>query len=360
MNQLQDILFNEGFLVAKLLHLIIIFTIGIILNIAKNRFINKVTHNQNLEQLDNYGELFFFAAKTPASFCIWFVTVIAALNVFSHISPDHIVFYYRYEILKIGLVFTIVWAMHVFILKLSGKIVEKKIVAHSIDNTSVLALIRLILIILYLIVALTTLPILGIPISGLLTVGGIGGLAIGFASKEIIANLLAGMMLYVERPFSVGDAIESTDGKIQGTVLDIDWRNTKIKCLDRKIIFVPNSNFSTMNIINSAKRTHREIDQIIGIRFEDAAKLPEVILALEAMLKANQDVDQYDTIYVGLDKYGNNSLDIKLWCFSKRTNMLEFLEFKHNLLMDILAVLKQQGVEMAYPTSMVYLQSVKN
>ncbi|MCP5821341.1 mechanosensitive ion channel family protein, partial [Klebsiella pneumoniae] len=64
----------------------------------------------------------------------------------------------------------------------------------------------------------------GMSLSGLLTFGGIGGIAIGMAGKDILSNLFSGIMLYFDRPFKIGDWVSSPDRQIEGTVVEIGWR----------------------------------------------------------------------------------------------------------------------------------------
>ena len=90
----------------------------------------------------------------------------------------------------------------------------------------------------------------GMSLSGLLTFGGIGGLAVGMAGKDILSNFFSGIMLYFDRPFSIGDWIRSPDRNIEGTVAEIGWRITKITTFDNRPLYVPNSLFSSISVEN--------------------------------------------------------------------------------------------------------------
>lgn len=71
-------------------------------------------------------------------------------------------------------------------------------------------------------------------LSGLLTFGGIGGIAVGMAGKDVLSNFFSGIMLYFDRPFSIGDWIRSPDRNIEGTVAEIGWRITRINTFDHR------------------------------------------------------------------------------------------------------------------------------
>ena len=113
----------------------------------------------------------------------------------------------------------------------------------------------------------------GMSVSGLLAFGGIGGLAIGMASKDILSNVFSGTMLYFDRQFNIGDWISSPDRQIEGTVVEIGWRLTKILTFDNRPLFVPNSLFSSISIENPGRMTNRRISTEIGLRYEDADKV---------------------------------------------------------------------------------------
>lgn len=92
----------------------------------------------------------------------------------------------------------------------------------------------------------------GMSLSGLLTFGGIGGIAIGMAGKDILSNLFSGIMLYFDRPFKIGDWVSSPDRQIEGTVVEIGWRITKIITFDHRPLYIPNSLFSSISVENPA------------------------------------------------------------------------------------------------------------
>ncbi|KKG36997.1 hypothetical protein DU52_05670, partial [Methanosarcina mazei] len=102
----------------------------------------------------------------------------------------------------------------------------------------------------------------GMSFSGLLAFGGIGGIAVGMASKDIMSNFFSGVMLYFDRPFSIGDWIRSPDRNIEGTVTEIGWRATKITTFDNRPMYVPNSIFSSISVENAYFHERRSPNNI--------------------------------------------------------------------------------------------------
>ena len=114
------------------------------------------------------------------------------------------------------------------------------------DYTTVDALSKLGRFSVVIIAALVILQTLGFSISGVLAFGGIGGIAMGFAAKDMLANFFGGLTIYLDRPFTVGEWIRSPDKAIEGTVEYIGWRHTRVRAFNKNPIYVPNALFTTI------------------------------------------------------------------------------------------------------------------
>ena len=97
---------------------------------------------------------------------------------------------------------------------------------------------------------LVALPTVGIEITALLAFGGVGGLAVGFAAQDLLSNFFGGLMIYLDRPFTIGDWIRSPDREIEGTVESIGWRLTVVRTFDKRPLYIPNSVFTTLTVEN--------------------------------------------------------------------------------------------------------------
>jgi len=202
---------------------------------------------------------------------------------------------------------------------------------------------------------LVTLQTLGVSISGLLAFGGIGGIAIGFAAKDLLANFFGGFMLYMDRPFSVGDWIRSPDRQIEGTVENIGWRLTRIRTFDMRPLYVPNSLFATISIENPSRMSNRRILETIGVRYDDVALVSPILEAIRKMLKTHPEIDTKKTLMVHLDHFGPSSLDFFIYTFTKTTGWTRFHEIKEDVLLKIHDIIVLHGAEVAFPTSTIHL-----
>lgn len=200
----------------------------------------------------------------------------------------------------------------------------------------------------------------GIGLSGLLAFGGIGGIAIGVAGKDMLSNLFSGVMLYFDRPFSIGDWISSPDRQIEGTVVEIGWRMTKITTFENRPLYVPNSVFSSISVENPGRMTNRRITTTIGLRYEDADKLGPIITDIRAMLKNNRNIDQSQTTLVYFDAFGDSALNIMVYCFTKTTVWADWLAAQQDVYLKIIEIVHSHDADFAFASETVYLQPASN
>lgn len=197
---------------------------------------------------------------------------------------------------------------------------------------------------------------LGFSLSGLMAFGGIGGIAIGLAGKDILSNFFSGVMLYFDRPFNIGDWVRSPDRSIEGTVVEIGWRMTKIITFDSRPLYVPNSIFASISVENPSRMANRRINTTIGLRYQDADKIGAVVQDIEAMLKQHDDIDGNQTILVYFDAFGESSLNIMVYCFTKTTDWAKWLAAQQDVYLKIIEIVRRHDANFAYPSRTMFLQ----
>lgn len=116
-------------------------------------------------------------------------------------------------------------------------------------------------------------------------------------------------MIYLDRPFSVGDWIRSPDQEIEGTVEDIGWRLTRIRTFDKRPLYIPNSVFANIAVENPSRMTHRRIFETLGIRYTDINKMNTIVDAVKSMLTEHPEIDSKQTLIVNFDKFSPSSVD---------------------------------------------------
>ena len=126
---------------------------------------------------------------------------------------------------------------------------------REIDKTTIKALGRVVRITIVVTAVLVGLDTLGFNIAGLMAAGGIGGLAIGLAAKDMLANFFGGVTVFIDRPFGIGDWILLEEKGIEGVVEEIGWRQTTIRKFDKRPVYVPNAVFTTASVENPSRMT---------------------------------------------------------------------------------------------------------
>ena len=192
--------------------------------------------------------------------------------------------------------------------------------------------------------------------AGLLTFGGIGGIAIGLAGKDVLSNLFSGVMLYFDRPFNIGDWISSPDRQIEGTVVEIGWRITKIMTFQNRPLYVPNYVFSSISVENPGRMLNWRINASIGIISDDAGKIKTIVSQIKDMLEKNDAIDKSQALVVNFDQIGNYSLNILVYCFTKTTVWREWLQIQEDIYLQIIDIVQNNGSSIANPTQTVILQ----
>ena len=196
---------------------------------------------------------------------------------------------------------------------------------------------------------------MGYSVSGVMAFGGIGGIAVGFAAKDLLANFFGGLMIYLDRPFVIGDWIRSPDQDIEGTVEYIGWRQTRIRTFDKRPLYVPNATFANISVENPSRMTNRRIYEKLGVRYADAAQVKVIVDNVRSMLQQHPDIDTGQTLIVNLNAFGASSLDFFVYAFTKTTNWIEFHAIKEDVMFKIMAIIDAQGAEIAFPTQTLHL-----
>ncbi|GAV21374.1 MscS family membrane protein [Mariprofundus micogutta] len=196
---------------------------------------------------------------------------------------------------------------------------------------------------------------MGYSISGLLASLGIGGIAIAMAAKDTIANVFGSIMILVDRPFTVGDWIKTSE--FEGVVEEIGFRSTKIRTFAKTLVNVPNSSLANMVIDNIDARSVRRIKMRIGLTYDTTpAQMDAAIKGIEEILCNHPGVDQSYKL-VKFDEFEDSSLSIFLYYFSASKVWDEYLQVRQEVNLEIMQLLEEQKLEFAFPTRTLHIEN---
>ena len=225
------------------------------------------------------------------------------------------------------------------------------------DPTTVIAVGRLLRVTASIMALLVIIQLLGINISGMLAFGGAGGLIVGYAAKDILANFFGGLVIYLDKPFGVGDWVRSPDQEIEGFVEYIGWRHTRIRTFNKRPLYVPNASFTKISVENPSRMENRRIKETIGLRYEDSNKIEDILLEVRSYLRNNDKISKEKITMVNFNSFGPSSLDFFIYCFTKTIDWATYHMVKEKVLIDVLNIIHKHNADIAFPTQTLDLPS---
>lgn len=299
-----------------------------------------------------WDDTFFAALQGPARTLVWVVGLTLALERASVGLDIEAIFAPLRSALVIA---TLTWALIRFVDRVQRRMMHDP-KTDDLDLTTVEAIGRLIRITVLITSGLIILQTLGFSVSGVLAFGGLGGIAVGFAAKDLLSNFFGGLMIFLDRPFGVGDWIRSPDRDIEGTVESLGWRLTTIRTFDKRPLYVPNATFLSIAVENPSRMSHRRIYETIGVRYDDADQVQVVVERVKKMLEQHPDIDSSQTLMVNFNQFGPSSLDFFIYCFTNTTVWTEYHMVKEDVLLKTYDLITELGAEVAFPTQTLHLQ----
>jgi MscS family membrane protein len=192
--------------------------------------------------------------------------------------------------------------------------------------------------------------------------GGLGliGMAVAFGAQNLIANLFAGLSIFAEHVFEIGDWIKAPD--VEGTVESIGFRTTKIRRFDKALVTIPNVKLSEQAVINFSRMTNRRIYWMIGLEYRSTEdQLRRVVEGIRAYVTTDDAFETNPTravTMVHVDSFNSSSIDIMLYCFTKTTSWTEWMAVKETLALHIKRLVEEAGAGFAFPSQSVYVETL--
>ena len=337
--------------------LITITLITLFLFFIKNKLINVIFA---LSQKTNtiYDELILFSIKTPSTYLIIFGYIFVIIDYFNKNEVLNLSFSLSSAVFSL-IVIIISWSL----LRGLNYYIQLKPFTKNLSNEDDITLItetyeiviRILKILVVVITALIIMQEIGLSISGLLAFGGVGGLIVGLAAKDLLSNFFGGMMIFFDRPFRVGEFIKSPDRNIEGIVEKIGWRLTVVRTFSKNVLYIPNTAFSSIIVENATRMSNRRINETIGIRYDDLNKMTDIIQDVNNVLESNPDIDQTQKAKVYFKSFSASSCDFFIYAFTKTKDWEEFLRIKQDVLLKVAEIIEQHNAEIAYPTTTVFI-----
>ena len=312
------------------------------------------------ETANLWDDAIFLTARRPITLVVWVVGITLAAQMIpvreegGLLDAELII-----RIRQIGVLYAITWFLYALVRSIENNIIEKaRRDDREIDKTTVKALGRVVRITIVVTAVLVGLDTLGFNIAGLMAAGGIGGLAIGLAAKDMLANFFGGVTVFIDRPFGIGDWILLQEKGIEGVVEEIGWRQTTIRKFDKRPVYVPNAVFTTASVENPSRMTNRRIFETIGLRYKDIPQMDSVTASVREMLVNHSEIDEKQTLMVNFNAFNQSSVDFFIYCMTHTVDWQHYHKIKQDVLLKISEIVLAHNASIAYPTRTLDLESI--
>ena len=231
--------------------------------------------------------------------------------------------------------------------------VSPRIKSQGLDASMIRTVSRLLSLIVGTTILILRIERVGISLTPILASLGLGGLALAVAAKPTLENIIAGVILFIDKPVRVGERCCFRDQ--EGYIQEIGLRSTRILGLKGYLISIPNSQFSDLELTNKSRSDRILLRQTIGLRYETTAKQLRFVLAkLRSMLLAHPKLLE-EPLIVRFVKYGDYSLDVEIFVYVDTGNIPEFLGIQEDVLLRIKDIVEEAGTGFAFPSQTAYL-----
>ena len=202
---------------------------------------------------------------------------------------------------------------------------------------------------------LVILQSLDVNVTALLAGISIGGLALALAAQDTLKNLFGSLMIFIDKPFSVGHWITSAD--IDGTVEEVGFRSTRVRTFRNSLTYVPNGKLADATIDNHGLRQYRRFYMNIGITYDTPPDLIEVFVEGLRKIVDRHPNTRKDFYMIEFNEMGDFSLKIMFYIFFTVPTWPEELKARHEILIQIIRLAEKLGVRFAFPTQTLHMEN---
>lgn len=331
--------------------------IGIILfvfvfNFVIKTLLVKLGHNFSQRHF-LFAHGFVTSLIKPLTYFVWFVALFSSVDILTctlfevHFSNIHLW-------ISVVAVLTLGW----FLLRWNKAVVNSMtemshrrkiaITPSKLDILNKLIVIAIIVVTIFLLMDVT-----GRNINTLLAFGGIGGLALAFASQQVISNFFGGLMIYITQPFTVGEWVYLPEKHVEGHIEEIGWYLTRIRNFEKRPIYVPNSVFAQNIVITPSRMSHERFHYTIGIRYNDIKVIEPIIEKITQMLAKHPFIDREHEFDVFFKGFGLASLDIEISAYVSITSDRRFSAVRQDILLQIAKIIESEQAEIVVPSKVL-------
>ncbi len=250
----------------------------------------------------------------------------------------------------------IFWLLHQLIIPFSFVIknfeskISKPLVDWTLKGLKILVLV---------LGTVAILELWGIRVGPVIAGLGLFGVAVALGAQDLFKNLISGIMILMEKRFTVGDVI-LVSGEVEGVVEQIGFRSTLVRRFDSTPVMVPNYKFAEQSVTNYTRRHHRRIRWLIGLEYKTTIdQLKNIRSEINTLIENENDFAKNENAshYVRIDSFSDSSIDLLVQVFTVTNDWGQFLKIKENLAVKIIEIIEKNKAGFAFPSQSIYLEN---
>ena len=251
----------------------------------------------------------------------------------------------------------IFWLLHQLVIPFSFLIkkFEEKISKPLVDWT-----LRGLKILIFILGVVAILELWGIKVGPVIAGLGLFGVAVALGAQDLFKNLISGIMILMERRFTIGDVI-LVSGEVEGVVEQIGFRSTLVRRFDSTPVMVPNYKFAEQSVTNHTRRHHRRIRWLIGLEYRTTIdQLKKIRDDINEIIANNNNFakNEHTSYFVRIDSFSDSSIDMLVQAFSQTNDWGEYLQIKEELAVKIISIVENNKAGFAFPSQSIYVESL--
>ena len=231
----------------------------------------------------------------------------------------------------------------------------RKSLSQKMDDTVFEFVLKITRVLIYIIAIFLVLAILEINLTGLIAGLGLGGVIITLAAQDTAKNLFGGLVIFIDKPFAVGDWIEMDN--YEGTIEDITFRTTRIRTFENALVNIPNAIIADASVTNWSKMEKRRYKTNLCVELDTPLEKLELLKTrIEKMLQERESVFD-DSIIVRFDQITDNGINILIYTYTNSVDYASYLKEVEDINVKIMKILNEENIELAYDTKTVYVKN---
>lgn len=235
-----------------------------------------------------------------------------------------------------------------------GKKMKKRL-ENKMDDTVFEFVLKIARVLIYVIAVFLVLAILEINLTGLVAGLGLGGVIVTLAAQDTAKNLFGGLVIFIDKPFAVGDWIEMD--AYEGTIEDITFRTTRVRTFENSLVNIPNAKIADASVTNWSKMEKRRYKTNLCVEIDTPLeKLQLLKTRIEKMLQERESVFD-DSIIVRFDQITDNGINILIYTYTNSVDYASYLKEVEDINIKIMKILNEEKVQLAYDTKTVYVKN---